>query len=227
MLKPLLLVTTLGLLLPSGAHASPEEIAKLREALRGSMLQVRDMQNKIATLEAQDADKAFTIEDLEAKLASAQKRLADDKSTADRAIALLEERNEKQEAEIGQLRVAVEKWKASHKEAVSLAQKTEMLRNKLSREKVALERIVSDQRTKNHEMFKAGMEVLERYKDHALGDAILAREPFTGNMRARFQQLAQEYGDKLSDQRIKPGDAAASTAASTKPGANPATATDL
>lgn len=201
---------------PASAAGGADEVTKLREATRNALMQVRDLQNQVATLQAQDADKALTIEDLTRKLETTTKRMAEDKAMADRAIALLQEQNEAYEAEIGRLQVAIEKWKASHKEASALAAKTEMQRAKLAREKVELERIVSDQRTKNHEMYKAALEVLDRYKNHALGDAILAREPFAGNMRARFQTLAQEYGDKLADQRIKPGDAAASAAAAAK-----------
>ncbi len=197
----------------ASAAGGADEVTKLREATRNALMQVRDLQNQVATLQAQDADKALTIEDLTKKLEATTKRMAEDKAMADRAIALLQEQNEAYEAEIGRLQVAIEKWKSSHKEASALAAKTEMQRAKLAREKVELERIVSDQRTKNHEMYKAALEVLDRYKNHALGDAILAREPFAGNMRARFQTLAQEYGDKLADQRIKPGDAAASAAA--------------
>lgn len=218
----------LGLLflgLPGSLRAAggADEVTKLRETLRNTMLQTRDLQNQIATLQAQDADKALTIEDLTKKLETTQKRMADDKAMADRAIALLQEQNEAFQAEIGRLQVSIEKWKASHKEASALAAKTEMLRAKLAREKVVLERIVADQRVKNHEMYKAGIEVLDRYKNHALGDAILAREPFTGNMRARFQTLAQEYGDKLADQRIKPSDTEASAAAATSTANAPAT----
>lgn len=214
---PVILAVVLGSLPVSGrASGGADEVNKLREALRNTMLQTRDLQNQVATLQAQDADKAMTIEELTAKLEAAQKRLADDKAMSDRAIALLQEQNEAFEAEIGRLGVAIEKWKVSHKEASSLAAKTEMQRARLAREKVELERIVADQRTKNHEMYKAGLEVLERYKNHALGDAILAREPFTGNMRARFQTLAQEYGDKLADQRIKPGSGGETKTSETK-----------
>lgn len=214
---PVVLAVVLGgLSAPARAAGGADEVNKLREALRNTMLQTRDLQNQVATLQAQDADKAMTIEELTAKLEAAQKRLADDKAMSDRAIALLQEQNEAYAGEIGRLQVAIEKWKVSHKEASALAAKTEMQRAKLAREKVELERIVADQRTKNHEMYKVGLEVLDRYKNHALGDAVLAREPFTGNMRARFQTLAQEYGDKLADQRIKPGSAGETKTSETK-----------
>lgn len=203
---------------PPSLHAQDDDSAKLRDTLRNALLQTRDLQNKVATLEAKDADNAITIADLEKKLAAAQKQLAEDKSMADRAIALLQDKNAEQEAEIGRLRVALEKWKASHKEAAALAQKTEIQRAKLAKEKIELERIVTDQRAKNNEMYKAGLEILDRYKNHSFGDAILAREPFSGTMRAKLQSLSQDLGDKLADARIKT-DAAKPNASAAAPAA--------
>jgi hypothetical protein len=221
LLLPGLLLFSLGL---SPLRANPEEINKLRETLRATLLQVRDLQNKVATLEAQDADKALTIQDLETKLETARKTMAEDKTMADRAIALLQEQNEQYESEIGRLRVALDRWQSSHAEAVKKAQRLEIQRGKLAREKNQLERIVADQRRKNHEMYTLAIEVLDRYKRHGLGDAILAREPFVGATRARFQEMVQDWGNGLADQRIKPGDAAASAAAADAEAARPADA---
>ncbi len=53
-------------------------------------------------------------------------------------------------------------------------------------------------------MYKIGTEVLTRYENFGLGTALTAREPFTGSTRVRMQNLAQDLGDKLADQRIKP-----------------------
>jgi len=75
---------------------------------------------------------------------------------------------------------------------------------KLAAEKLALERQVQDQQFKNIEMYKAAMEVLGRYEKFGLGDAILAREPFTAAQRVKFQSLVQDFADQLTDARISP-----------------------
>jgi hypothetical protein len=51
-------------------------------------------------------------------------------------------------------------------------------------------------------MYQAGMEILDRYEKFGLGDAILAREPFTAAKRVKFQNLVQDLSDKLTDARI-------------------------
>jgi hypothetical protein len=50
-------------------------------------------------------------------------------------------------------------------------------------------------------MYQAGMEILDRYEKFGLGDAILAREPFTAAQRVKFQNLVQDFSDKLTDAR--------------------------
>jgi hypothetical protein len=46
------------------------------------------------------------------------------------------------------------------------------------------------------------MEILDRYEKFGLGDAILAREPFTAAQRVKFQTLTQDFANDLTDARI-------------------------
>ena len=62
---------------------------------------------------------------------------------------------------------------------------------------------MADQQTKNDAMFKLGNEILKRYERFGLGDALTRREPFVGTTRVKFQNLIQDYTDKVADQRIK------------------------
>jgi hypothetical protein len=58
-------------------------------------------------------------------------------------------------------------------------------------------------------MYKLGLEILGRYEKFGLGTALLAREPFVRNMKVKFENYVQDYGDKLDAQRIQPSGAAA------------------
>ncbi len=75
---------------------------------------------------------------------------------------------------------------------------------KLANDVVLLKRQVADRETKNLALFKLGNEILTRYEKFGLGEALLAREPFTGITRTKLETLVQDYSDKLADQRIKP-----------------------
>lgn len=51
-------------------------------------------------------------------------------------------------------------------------------------------------------MYQVGVEILNRYENFGLGDALLAREPFVGTTRVKFQNLIQQDQDQLTDSRI-------------------------
>jgi hypothetical protein len=123
-----------------------------------------------------------------------------------------------------QFRESLEKWKKAQAEAADLARKKEGERAALAQQKIVLDRIVADQRTKNAAMYKIGKEILARYEGFGLGTALTAREPFIGTMRVKLENLVQDYGDKLADERIKTAPTEGASR-ETKPSAEPATST--
>ena len=185
------------------AEVNPAE-AKLREGLKNTMLQLRTVQGEKAVLEAAKVELEDKVAALTAQVETMGKQLAADKEAGDKRIAELTERVVARGNEVMQTQQELDKWKASQKEASSLAAKKESERAKLASEKIVLERKVADQQVKNAEMFKIGSEILTRFEKFGLGTAIVAREPFVGLTRVKLQNLFQDYGDKLADQKIKP-----------------------
>jgi hypothetical protein len=86
---------------------------------------------------------------------------------------------------------------------------------------ILLQRTVADRETKNAELFKIGNEILNRYEKYSLGEALLAKEPFTGITRVKLETLVQDYQDKISDQKTTPG-VTPSPAPSASPSPTPA-----
>ena len=85
-----------------------------------------------------------------------------------------------------------------------IANAKEAQRAQLADKVIALDRRVADQQTRNAAMYKVGTEVLSRYEKFGIGDALTSREPFVGLTRVKFENLIQDYADKLADERIKP-----------------------
>jgi chromosome segregation ATPase len=185
------------------AEVNPAE-AKLREGLRSTMLQLRTVQTEKAVLEAAKVELEQKSEELTAKLDALTKQLADEKETSEKRIADLTDRVVVRGNEAMALQQEVDKWKAAQKEAAALAAKKEGERAKVNSEKIVLERKVADQQAKNAAIYKVGVEVLNRYEKFGLGTAITAREPFIGITRVKLQNLIQDLGDQLADQKIKP-----------------------
>jgi chromosome segregation ATPase len=173
------------------------------------MLQLRDAQNQLATLQAAQAENDKEKKALSDQIATLTQHAKDDKEARDKTIADLNTKISDQEKQIAQLKDVLTKWKESQKQAVDLANAKEAARAKLAANNILLQRRIDDAETKNAQMFRLGNEILTRYEKFGLGDALTAREPFVGTTRIKFKNLVQDYQDKLVDQKIKPESASA------------------
>jgi len=200
----LLLLAALAITLP--LHAAEEEgvETKLREALRDVMLKLRDAQGQVATAQAAQIAAEEKIKELTAKNESLNKDLLAERNSSANMIAELNTKLEEQGMVITSLQAKLEKWKKSYSEITAFAAHKESERAKWEAKSLKLERQVANQQVKNLEMYKAGMETLDRYEKFGLGDAILAREPFVGTTKVKFETLIQDQADKLTDARIQP-----------------------
>jgi len=190
-------------LLYAAPEANPAE-AKLREGLKNTMLQLRTVQGEKAVLEGTKAELEAQVAELTEKLEKLEKQSAEEKAAADKRITEQVERLVEKGNYAMKLETDLGASQKAHKQAAALAAKKEGERAKLLSDKVVLERKVADQQTRNFEMHKLGIEVLTRLEKFGLGTAIVAREPFVSLTKVKFQNLIQDYGDKLADQKIKP-----------------------
>ena len=199
---------TLVLLAVAPAFAAEQQPnpaeAKLRESLRATMLQLRTAETERATLEAEKTASEEKIKSLTEQLEKANKDAEAKQKTVEAEMAALNQRLANQGGQIADLQQSLEKWKASQKQAVALGQATEAKRAKSAAEVIVFNRKVADYQTKNAAMYKVGIEILDRYAKFGLGTALTAREPFVGLTRVKFENLIQDYGDKLTGERIKP-----------------------
>jgi DNA repair exonuclease SbcCD ATPase subunit len=219
-LSSLIFVVVLALLSPIAGRADDAAQAttesRLRDALRGSMQQLRDAQGQVAALQAgqaqsdkDNADLKTKIDALTAQMGSLNKQSADDRAASDKAIADLKSQNADLTTQMAKLNEALAAWEKDDKQYVQLAKDKESARAQLAVEVIMLQRVVDDRETKNLALFKLGNEILTRYEKFSLGDALGAKEPFTGISRVKLQELVQDYKDKVSDQRVTPGQAPA------------------
>jgi DNA repair exonuclease SbcCD ATPase subunit len=196
----------------AAAQATTE--SRLRDALRGAMLQLRDAQGQVATLQASqaqsdkdNADLKTKIDTLTSQIASLTKQSADDKAASDKAIADLKSQNADLTTQIAKLNDALAAWEKDDKQYIQLARDKEAARAQLAAQAIMLQRVIDDRETKNLALFNLGNDILTRYEKFSLGDALGAKEPFTGISRVKLQELVQDYKDKISDQRVTPGQA--------------------
>jgi len=199
---PFLAAFLLAAALASADDSSNSPEARLRDALRNTMLQLRTVTADRDNLQAQLTDLQTQNDTLTKQLADLTKKSADTQASDTKTINVLKSQVSDQESSIATLQHSLDQWKDSQRNAVAIANDTEARRAKLADLSIHLQRAVDDQKQKNDEMFNLGMELLDRYEKFGLGEALTAKEPFVGITRTKFENLVQDYEDKLNDQRI-------------------------
>jgi chromosome segregation ATPase len=201
--RALLLLT---LLASSSLHAadkmSPAE-QKMRETIRNTMVQLRDANTKLATAQAAQADDEAKITDLQAQLDALTKKTTAQKKSDDQTIDDLKTKLMNDDLQINHLTESLARWKLGYAKLADYAKATEAKRADLASKIIQMDRLIAEQKAKNAEMYRLGMEVLDRYAKFGLGTAIMAREPFVGITKVKFETLLQDYQNKLTDQTIR------------------------
>lgn len=214
-MRPFILLTLATLfVLPAALRAQEEDeaTAKLRDTLRKTMLQVRDLQGQIATFQAQKIQDDAKIADLDGKLTKLTKQSAADKTAADRTIAALQQDNAAKDTRNAKQLEAIAGWKKSYESLLAKAKEIDAQRAELAQQKILADRKIADLRAKNKALYDLGKQILHRYERYGLGDAILAREPFIGVSKVNFENYIQDNSDKLDDNKAPQVDPAPSPA---------------
>lgn len=192
-----------------GAEPAADPDAKIREALRATAVQLRTAQTDLANAQATTAAAEAKNKALEKQLADANGKLttqiktaSEDRTIAEQNIATLGNKLADRDKRIKEYEEAIVKWKAAWQQATALAQTTDAEKTKLATEAAGLKQTLADRERKNIALFNTANEILDRYKNHALGKAILAKEPFTQTSRVKIENLVQGYGDRIIDNRI-------------------------
>lgn len=206
--KTSLLILTSLLAAPAGPLGAADPAAsaesQLRDALRNAMAQLSAAQSDRTALQTAQAESDRKNKELAAQVEILIKRSAADKAAADKTSAGLNLRLSDQAKEIAQLKDAIEKGTASYEKAAAEASAVESRRAKLEADTVVLQRRAADLEARNAALFKLASEILTRYQDFSLGNAIRAKEPFVGVTRVKLENLVQDYRDKVADQKSNP-----------------------
>jgi len=180
--------------------------AKLRESLRGAMLQLRNVEAERARLDAEvtalKVQSERQIKDLTAKLDESLKRATEEKALADKTIAAQAKKLEAEQARTTAFAASLEKWKASYHQITDIARAKEAERLRLLDKSLQLEHKVADRERRNLKLYETAKEILERYENFAFGRAFLAREPFTGLSKVKLEEQVQDYKDQVNDGKV-------------------------
>ena len=178
------------------AHAETET-DRLREALRSATGQLRAledqrtaMQAKLAEADREKANLKLQVDSQKARAAQAEK---DYRQAVEDFNARLDERNQ-----------ALEKWKGAYEEAATVARTKDAERAKFESESKTCTANYKVSTAKNALLTKVGRELMARYEAITIGDMMAAKEPVLALRRVEIQNLLQDYGDKIIEQKVQP-----------------------
>ena len=227
-LKAFLLFLLFGAGLAMGGGYGHIRLEKTREALQS---EIQDLEDRGAALKKKYAEQKALVGQfmrakarLEGRARSLQKELeelqAEKQSARGTSSALRAKVREKEEEitllnrKVTQLEQNIEEAFKKRKQLVAkheetLAQKEEE-RSQLEHEKDDLQadlersRRANDRcRDRNARLCIIAQELVERYKNKGVGDAIAQKEPFTQAGKIELEKLLQEYQFRIEDEKMK------------------------
>ena len=179
--------------------------ARPRAALRSTTSQLRALEDERAGWKAREAEQQRALEALRAQLGAARQGApkGGDRKRAelDRLLAAQVEEKAEQAAENARLSQSLAQCQGSTKDAAEAAGKE---RDRLAAENQRLGERVKALEARNAGMYQVGKDILDWLSRVGVGGAIAAREPFLGLKRVELENIAQDYQDKLLEQKVKP-----------------------
>lgn len=200
----LLAAAALVALARAAEPAAADGSERLRAALRDTTTQLRNAQSDLANLQSQQAGLAEEKKALAEKYEALKKQAGTERTALDKNLATLTAQAADQKAQIARLTEALAKAKAENDRLAVLAKNSDAQGARLAEENLVLQRRLADRESKNLALFLLGNEVLTRYEEFSLGNALRAKEPFVGTTRTKLENLVQDYQDKLADNRVRP-----------------------
>jgi chromosome segregation ATPase len=182
------------------AQGQVRELAAQRDALQAELDQTKkEMTDKEAAHKKQTAELKESLSDAENRLSQAQNQNTRAQEGNDALRDRIKDQHEK-----------MQKLVDKYKELVGMLRTLESERSELHTTSSAQQRQLETCAKDNVKLYDAGMELLERYANKGVWDALIEKEPVTQLKRVEMENLVQDYRQRVNAARF---DTAASNAA--------------
>lgn len=195
-------IAAIGLLLAGSAHAqqadSMEE--RLRAQLRATTAQLQEAQNELATLKAGKTSGAAPSDEVAAlkqELAQSKAELEKERRARSQATAGNQQLQEQANSFVEKANAQIAQYRSAYENLLKMARASEAERQRLAGEAAGQSAAIQQCEAKNGELYALGNEILRAYETVDFGDVLSSRQPFAAKARAKYEEIAQGYGDKL------------------------------
>lgn len=197
-------VVLLGMVAAQAQTAGQQSMEeRLRAQLRATTTQLQQAQAELARLQAggvaaNGPAASAGGADMQKELAEAKAQLAIERARARRLEA--GQAGVRHEAQT--IAAQSSKLQDSHAQLQKTAQTAEAERQRLAAEAEKRSSALQQCEAKNVQLYSLGKEVLHAYETVDFGTVFSTRQPFAAKARAKYEQIAQDYGDRLYQGRF-------------------------
>lgn len=189
-------IVALALTVPSIAHAD-QEGDRLREALRSATAQARAAEDQRAALQAKLTAAEQERERLRKQNEAYRAQVKEAEQAYRQAVKDFNERLTERDD-------SLEKWKVAYGEAAAVARAKDAERAKFEAEATAFKASTKACEAKNVQLVRTANEVVTKYEAMDPFEKVLDHDPVFGLKRVEHQNAAQDYRDKILEQKAKP-----------------------
>jgi chromosome segregation ATPase len=181
--------------LSSTAARSDAESDRLREALRNATAQSRSLEDQRAALQA----KLTAVEQERDRLRKQNEAYRAQVKEAEQAYRqAVKDFNER----LTERDESLEKWKSAYGEAATVARTKDAERARFESEAAAFKTSSKACVAKNAQLVKVGNDIVRQYEEMNPMEKIWDHEPVFGLKRVEHQNAAQDFRDKVLDQKV-------------------------
>lgn len=178
---------------------------RLRAQLRTVTSQLQQAQNELAQIKAGGAGAGVAArpaaapdaEALRADLAQSRSQLARERELRTRRDAEFAAAQLQAKEAVEKAGAQVAQFRGAYDELLKMARASEAERLRLGQENTLHTTAIAQCEAKNQQLYAVGTEVLEAYEKVDMSAVMSARQPFAAQARVKFEQIAQQYGDRL------------------------------
>lgn len=183
--------------LTSTAVRADQEGERLRDALRNATAQARTLEDQRAVLQA----KVTAVEQERDRLRKQNEAYRAQVKEAEHAYRqAVKDFNER----LSERDESLEKWKSAYAEAATVARTKDAERARFESEAAAFKASTKACTAKNVQLVKVGKQIVRQYEEMDPFEKALDHEPVFGLKRVEHQNAAQDFRDKILDQKVNP-----------------------
>ncbi|OAF02711.1 hypothetical protein AYJ54_25900 [Bradyrhizobium centrolobii] len=189
-------VTALALTVASTAHAD-QESDRLREALRSATAQARTAEDQRAAVQAKLTAAEQERDRLRKQNEAYRAQVKEAEQAYRQAVKDFNDR-------IAERDDSLEKWKGAYGEAANVARTKDAERAKLESEATTWKASAKACEAKNVRLVKIADDAVKQYEAMDPMEKVLDHDPVFGLKRVEHQNAAQDFRDKIIEQKAKP-----------------------